>query len=75
LTKLVEHIKVQITLNHDEVNSAVYYGNLDLWAVLERIWPKVCPTKALLDGHIRVPGVSIEWKLSGLEEEHEAGDN
>lgn len=75
MTNLTERVTVTITLNHDEVSSAVYHGNTDLKEIVKRIWPHICPWASVSDGTLKMTGIEIAWKSTGLQEEVEAGDN
>ena len=71
MTALNEQISVTITLHRDKADSFPYDH---LWETLKRIWPHVCPWYRA-NGYINMHNVEIEWKSSGLQEEHEPGDN
>ena len=73
MTNLVERVTLTVTLHHDQVDSAVYGGGLDLKQVVRRIWPHICPWASVTDGRLHMRGVEIEWKSTGLEEVPEIG--
>ena len=78
MTQLIETYKIEITLNHDAVDSAVYSGALDLkkclseaWSgigSLVELWPDRRGRLQLLDG-----GIDVRWERSGLDEVPELG--
>ena len=75
MTNLIERITVTVTLNHDQVDSAIYHGGTDIKDIVKRIWPHICPWASVSDGKLTMAGIEIEWRSSGLMEEVEYNDN
>lgn len=76
MTELIERYKIDITLNHDQVDSAVYSGGIDLKQCLHDIWPDLarlitampCGRMQFVNG-----GIEVRFERSGLEEAPELG--
>lgn len=74
VSNLIERVTVTVTLNHDEVDSAVYHGATDLKEIVKRIWPHICPWVSVSDGSLKMAGIEIQWRSTGLEEVPEIGN-
>jgi hypothetical protein len=78
MTDIVEKFTLTVTLNHEQVKSAVYHpGGVSLRDKLRELWPRLVALIDIRDrrGRLQIDGVLVEWASLGIEEEAGAGDN
>lgn len=76
MTNLIERYRIDVTLNHDAVDSAVYSVALDLKKCLRDIWPDIARlVTAMPSGTMRFVdgGIELHWEQYELEEAPEIG--